>query len=90
MIAGSADKPITWQFMVLLAGLIAGFVTGSIWLGSDSNQIAVNTRRVDRLEALMDEVRQHDANTTARINPIEHRFDQLENWQQAVKHGGGG
>jgi hypothetical protein len=84
---GKTDNPITWQFLVLLTGLIGAFVSGSIWMGSNSNQISVNTRRADRLEAFMDEVRQHDANTTARLAPIEHRLDQLENWQQAVKRG---
>lgn len=87
MLAGSEKDQITWQFLVLLAGLVGGFVTGSIWLGANSNQISVNTVRLNRLEGFMDEVRQHDANTTARLMPIEHRLDQLENWQQAVKHG---
>jgi hypothetical protein len=87
MVGNTRDNPITWQFMVLLSGLIAGFVSGAIWLGSNTNQIAVNTGRLTRLEAIMDEVRQHDANTSARLPPIEHRLDQLESWQQAVKRG---
>ena len=62
--------------MALLIGIIAGFVTGSIWLGSNSNQIEVNTKRVDRLEAVMEEVRRHDADTSARLPGIDHRLDQ--------------
>jgi hypothetical protein len=77
----------TWQFWLMMASLIGGFVTGAIWLGSNSNQIAVNTKRMERMEVFMDEVREHDANTTARMTPIERRLDQLENWQQAMKRG---
>ena len=87
MVVGTKDNPITWQFLVLLIGMIGAFITGAIWLGSNSNQIAVNTGRVTRLEEMMDQVRQHDSNTTARLPAIEHRIDQLENWQQAVKRG---
>ena len=66
MVTGPSDNPITWQFLVLLAGLIGAFVTGAIWMGANSNQISVNTKRIDRLESFMDDVRAHDANTTAR------------------------
>jgi hypothetical protein len=85
MVSETKDNPITWQFLVLLAGLIGAFVTGAIWLGANSNQIEVNSKRIERLEIFMDEVRSHDSNTTARLPPIEHRLEQLENWQQAVK-----
>lgn len=87
MVAPANGNAITWQFLLLLAGLIGSFVAGAIWLGSNSNQIEVNTGRLTRIEQMMDEVRQHDANTTARLPPIEHRLDQLEIWQQAVKRG---
>jgi hypothetical protein len=85
MVSATKDNPITWQFLILLAGLIGAFVTGAIWMGANSNQIEVNSRRVERLETFMDEVRIHDSNTTARLTPIEHRLEQLENWQQVIK-----
>ena len=82
------DRPVVgvqlgWYLIAILAALASGF----IWLGTLSNQIAVNTARLDRVESFDNEVRQHDADTTARLTPIERRIDQLENWQQAVKRG---
>jgi|FreactTroBogLake_1042271.scaffolds.fasta_scaffold72630_1 hypothetical protein len=78
---GSFPVPYTW---IALAISIA---TGAIWLGSNTNQIGVNSARLTRLEEMMDEVRQHDSNTTARLPAVEHRLDQLETWQMAVKRG---
>ena len=72
-----------WYLIAIITALASGF----IWLGTLSNQISVNSGRLDRIEGFDNEVRQHDANTTARLTPVEHRLDQLENWQQAVKRG---
>ena len=87
MVAGSKDNPITWQFLVLLAGLIGMFITGAIRLGGNSNQIEVDAKRVDRIEGFIDDIRRHDADTTARLPELERRVNQLETWQQAVKRG---
>lgn len=87
MVSGTKENELTWQFLVLLAGLIGMFITGAIWLGSNSNQISVDAKRVDHMEVLMDEIRQHDADTSARLPEVERRLQQLENWQQAVKRG---
>ena len=73
-----------WYLIAIIAALGSGF----IWIGALSNQISVNSGRLDRVESFDNEVRQHDANTTARLAPLEHRIDQLENWQQAVKRNG--
>ena len=75
---------IPWHWIALAVSISSA----AIWLGSNTNQIVVNSSRLTRLEEMMDQVRQHDANTTARLPSVEHRLDQLENWQQAVKRNG--
>lgn len=86
MRSDTADA-LAWRYAALAIGLIVSVAGGAIWLGSLTNQISVNTRRLDRIEGFMDEVRQHDANTTARLAPIERRLEQLETWQYRVKNG---
>ena len=81
------ERPVGIQLGWYLIAMIAALASGFIWLGTLSNQIAVNTGRLERIESFDNDVRQHDANTTARLTPVEHRLDQLENWQQAVKRG---
>ena len=81
----SNGNPITWQFVLVVTGLLATAVGGALWIGELSNQIAVNTLTIARLETFADSVRDHDANTSARLTPIEKRLDQLENWQGQFK-----
>ena len=81
MSEGGSQVP--WHWIALAVSISSA----AIWLGSNTNQIAVNSGRLTRLEEMMDQVRQHDSNTTARLPSVERRLDQLENWQQAVKRG---
>ena len=81
------DRPVGIQLGWYLVAIVTALASGFVWLGTLSNQIAVNTGRLERIESFDNDVRQHDANTTARLTPVERRLDQLENWQQAVKRG---
>ena len=78
---------LSWQFLTAVGMICIAVSGGAVWLGSLSKQIAINTSRLDRIEIFADEVRAHDANTSARIGPIEERLDHLEQWQNAVKSG---
>jgi len=89
---GSDD--VTWKVAKAIAAIMAAMIAAGfamlIYLvgqaveqGKQANQIVVNTQRIERLEAFRDtfteKVDEHDANTTARLGPIEHRLDRLEN-----------
>lgn len=82
---GGENGKLSWQFLAAIGAICVAVSAGAIWLGALSNQIVINTNRLTKIEAFDDEVRAHDANTTARIDPIEKRLDRLENWQSAVK-----
>lgn len=80
---GKLNAFISWRELVFIAAM----GTGMIWLGSQSRQIDVNTGRLNVIETFDTVVHEHDANTTAELAAIKDRVRQLENWQQAVKHG---
>lgn len=74
----NAPDQVTWRYLILLWGAAVAVSTGAIWLGAISNQVTINTKRLDKLELFADEVRQHDANTTAEQRAQDQRVDRLE------------
>ena len=64
--------------LFLLAGLIISIVTGAIKLGTLSNQIIINTKRLTCLEISADEFKTHAANTSARWPDLERRLARAE------------
>ena len=84
MARDSNGNPLTWQFLAVIGSIVIAVTGGSVWLGSLSNQIAVNTIRLARIEDLLGEIREHDSNTSARLPAIEERLNKLEHWQRSV------
>lgn len=73
-----APNDVSWSTLALVIGMAAGVSAGAIWLGAVAKQVDVNTDRLSKIETLMDEIRRHDADTTARETINEKRLDRLE------------
>ena len=85
---GNGSK-VTWQLLVILAGFAAMIVPATIWigitLGRHETQITINTDILKRHDLQIGEILQHDANTTARIGPLEQKVERLTEWQDRIK-----
>ena len=73
-----SSEGMSWGMMAIIFSMATVFAGGSIWLGAVSKQVDVNTSRLTRGELLLDDIRQHDANTTAELKNIWQRLDRLE------------
>jgi hypothetical protein len=74
----TGDSKVTWQVLVIVGTLAATTTVGAIWLGAVSKQVEVNSGRLDKIETYIDQIRRHDADTTAREAVTEKRLDRLE------------
>ena len=80
-----SDGNLNWQFLVAMASIAVSMLIATMWLGSLSNQIFVNSKRLDILELKSDLGQKADADFAARIPLVEKRLEHLENWQNAVR-----
>jgi hypothetical protein len=72
------DNGVSWQVLTIIVVSSVTMSVGAIWLGNVTGQVDVNTKRLERIETLLDEIRRHDADTTARETINERRLDRLE------------
>ena len=74
----SVNAAVNWQMLIIVSGVAVTATLGAIWLGAVAKQVDINTGRLTRVEVLIDEIRQHDANTTATHGAFEQRIRRLE------------
>ena len=74
----SVNAAVNWQMLIIVSGVAVTATLGAIWLGAVAKQVDINTSRLSRVEILIDEIRQHDANTNATHNAFEQRLRRLE------------
>ena len=74
----NGNGKVSWGTLSIFGTMAAAIVVGAIWLGSLSNQVSVNSTRLNKLEIFADDVRQHDANTIAEQRGQDRRLDALE------------
>ena len=64
--------------VAFMGAIILSLVTGAIWLGGNSNQISVNSARLNNVEQKIDKLRDDDANSQAQMQGLERRLQRME------------
>ena len=65
-----------------MLAVFASVAGGAIWLGAVSKQVEINTGRLSKVENFLDDVRQHDANTSAQEAAFDRRLTHLEQMKE--------
>lgn len=69
---------IQWHIVAIASAFAVSALCGAVWLGQLTNQIAVNTIRLTRMETQIETVMGHNSDTLQWERGIERRLDKLE------------
>lgn len=72
------DASVSWQMLLIIAGVAGAVAGGAIWLGAVSKQVQVNTEWIIGTNVFLNDVRQHNADTLAREKSFEDRINKIE------------
>ena len=78
MVIRHSDGSVSWQMLSIISAVAIVFAGGAIWIGSIAKQTEINTNQLTKHAIFIDEIRRHDADTTATGRAIERRLDDHE------------
>ena len=73
-----AATAVSWPLLSIIAVVAIAFAGVALWLGSNTKQIEINTGDLREIKIFLNEVRQHDANTTAEQRAQDRRIESVE------------
>ena len=79
MVIRRDDGSVSWQMLSIIGVVVMAFSGGAIWIGSIAKQTEINTAQLIKHAIFIDEIRRHDADTTATGRAVDRRLDSIEN-----------
>lgn len=68
----------SWQFIAFLSGVLVALAGAAIKIGTQTNQIGINSVRLNKIEDYVDWARQHNSEMSARTSISDRRLDRIE------------